>query len=320
MQKPKVFIVGHEGTTGLRIYERLAKREDIEILTIAEEKRKDIEEIVTIAQSADILFLCLPDAASKEIVEATKHCSCKVIDTSTAFRTDSNWAYGFPELGQAYRQKIAQNKYIAVPGCHASGMISILYPLVQQGVLLPNYPLTIFSLTGYSGGGKKMIAQYEVPEMPQELMAPRQYGLGQKHKHLKEVVHVCGLAQPPIFAPIVDNYYSGMEVSVGLHTSYLNIGKDNKSCAQKIWECLAKQYEHTCLIKVANFDLNEVNSQFLNANQKTGLDSMTLYVTGNEDRVIIHSLFDNLGKGASGAAVQCMNIALGLEGIKGLVI
>lgn len=315
-EQKKVFIVGHEGTTGLRIHERLTNRSDIELLSIAEEKRKDMTEIAAIAAQADVVFLCLPDAASKEVVAAIKDLSCKIIDASTAHRTNPDWAYGFPELGNDYLENIKHKQYIAVPGCHASGMISILKPLVASGLVPKDYPISIFSLTGYSGGGKKMIAQYEADNKENELFAPRQYGLKQAHKHMPEVVHVCGLAQPPIFSPIVDDYYSGMEVSIGFHTAYL--GK--KVSAKDIWNTLYEQYKDSQLISVAPFNLDETNALFLSANQQTGLDSMVLYVSGNDDRVVVHSLFDNLGKGASGAAVECMNIALGLDPTKGLAL
>ncbi len=314
MSKHKVFIVGHEGTTGLRIHERLSGREDIQLLSIADEDRKDMSKIAAIAADAEIIFLCLPDAASMEVVEATKDLNCKIIDASTAFRTHPNWAYGFPELGADYKEKIATNRYIANPGCHASGMIAILEPLIVAGVVLSDYPVSIFSLTGYSGGGKKMIGQYESDDKETALYAPRQYGLGQAHKHMKEVVHICKLAHPPIFAPIVDDYYSGMEVSIGFHTALL----PNKPRAKDIWQVLADQYKESTMVHVAPLDLEATNGLFLSANENTDLDTITIYVSGNDDRVMVHALFDNLGKGASGAAVQCMNIALGLPEETGL--
>ena len=218
MTPHRVFIVGHEGTTGLRIHERLSNRKDIELLATADEDRKNVEAIKVVAKKADIVFLCLPDAASKDIMAVIGDLPCKVIDTSTAFRTDSDWAYGFPELGSNYKIAIATNKHIANPGCHASGMIACIAPLVKAGLVPADYPFTITSLTGYSGGGKKMIGQYESSPKDYFLYAPRQYGLGQEHKHLPEVQHVCGLSEAPIFMPIVDDYYSGMEVTVGIHS------------------------------------------------------------------------------------------------------
>ena len=218
----KVFIVGHEGTTGLRIHERLSDRKDIELLATADEDRKNVEAIKAVAKEADIVFLCLPDAASKEIMAAIGDLPCKVIDTSTAFRTADDWAYGFPELGADYKTAISTEKHIANPGCHASGMIACIAPLVKAGLVPTDYPFTITSLTGYSGGGKKMIGQYESEPKDYFLYAPRQYGLSQQHKHLPEVQHVCGLSEAPIFIPIVDDYYSGMEVTVGIHSRLCN--------------------------------------------------------------------------------------------------
>lgn len=316
MEKKKVFIVGREGTTGLRIDERLSGRADIELLSIAEKDRKNMDAIAEVAAQADLIFLCLPDAAAKEVVEATKDLSCKIIDASTAHRTNPDWAYGFPELGADYREKIASYRLIANPGCHASGMIAILAPLIKSGLVPADYPVTAFSLTGYSGGGKKMIAQYTEELKSHDLYAPRQYGLGQSHKHMPEVVAMTGLAEAPIFQPIVDDYYSGMETSIGFHTSKLT----GKVSPQDIWKALDDCYKGSKIIKVAPFDLPETNSMFLSANANSGLDTMTLYVSGNEERIVVHALFDNLGKGASGAAVQCMNIALGLPEETGLAL
>lgn len=316
MEKKKVFIVGREGTTGLRIDERLSGRTDIELLSIAEKDRKNMDAIVAVAAQADIIFLCLPDAAAKEVVAATKDLSCKIIDASTAHRTNSEWAYGFPELGPEFREKIASYRLIANPGCHASGMIAILAPLIKSGLVPADYPVTAFSLTGYSGGGKKMIAQYTEDLKSNDLYAPRQYGLGQSHKHMPEVVAMTGLEEAPIFQPIVDDYYSGMETSIGFHTSKLS----GSVSAQNIWTALNDYYKGSKLVKVAPFDLVETNAMFLAANRNSGLDTMTIYVSGNDERIVVHALFDNLGKGASGAAVQCMNIALGLPEETGLAL
>ena len=291
----KVFIVGHEGTTGLRIHERLSDRKDIELLATADEDRKNVEAIKEVAKEADIVFLCLPDAASKEIMTAIGELPCKVIDTSTAFRTADDWAYGFPELGADYKTAIATEKHIANPGCHASGMIACIAPLVKAGLVPTDYPFTITSLTGYSGGGKKMIGQYESEPKDYFLYAPRQYGLSQQHKHLPEVQHVCGLSEAPIFIPIVDDYYSGMEVT------------------------LEDFYKDSTFVTVVPFTENS-NTGMLNANQMSNTDSMKIYVTGNDERIMVNAIFDNLGKGASGAAVQCMNIALGLPEDTGLVL
>ena len=314
MDKKKVFIVGREGTTGLRIDERLSGRQDIELLSIAEADRKNMDKIAEVAAQADVIFLCLPDAAAKEVVEAVKDLSCKVIDASTAHRTNPDWAYGFAELGPEFRKGIEENRLIANPGCHASGMVAILYPLVKAGLVPADYPVSALSLTGYSGGGKKMIAQYEDDIQGTDLYSPRQYGLGQAHKHLPEVTKIVGLAQAPIFQPIVDDYYSGMETTIGFHTAFL--GKP--VTAKDMWEALNKHYQGSKMVKVAPFDLEATNKTILAANEASGLDTMTLYVSGNDDRVLVHAIFDNLGKGASGSAVQCMNIALGLPEETGL--
>ncbi|SNV70794.1 N-acetyl-gamma-glutamyl-phosphate reductase [Veillonella rodentium] len=313
MASYKVFIVGHEGTTGLRIHERLSDRKDIELLATADEDRKNIEAIKAVAKNADIVFLCLPDAASKEIMAAIGDLSCKVIDTSTAFRTDADWAYGFPELGESYKTAIATEKHIANPGCHASGMIACIAPLVKSGLVPTDYPFTVTSLTGYSGGGKKMISQYESEPKDYFLYAPRQYGLGQQHKHLPEVQHMCGLSEAPIFMPIVDDYYSGMEVTVGIHSRLCQ----NPISIATVQHTLEEFYKDSVIVNVAPFDENS-NSGMLNANQMSNTDSMKIHVTGNDDRIMVHAIFDNLGKGASGAAVQCMNIALGLPEETGL--
>ena len=314
MIKKKICIVGREGTTGLRIDERLSQRDDIEVLPIPEDKRKDLATIKEVASKADLVFLCLPDQAAKDVVEVLKDLSCKVIDASTAHRTNSDWAYGFPELGPAYREHIAQSRFIANPGCHASGAIAILAPLIKKGLVPADYPLTVLSLTGYSGGGKKMIALYQAMDRGSDLCAPRQW-LGQYHKHMSEVQAFTGLVEPPVFLPVVDDYYAGMETSIGFHLSHLK-----GISPQDIWQALQDFYAGSKIIKVAPFNLEETNGLFLGANQVAGLDTMTLYVSGNQDRVLVHAMFDNLGKGASGAAVQCMNIALGLAEETGLVI
>lgn len=313
MASYKVFIVGHEGTTGLRIHERLSDRKDIELLATADEDRKNIEAIKMVAKNADIVFLCLPDAASKDIMAAIGNLPCKVIDTSTAFRTNADWAYGFSELGESYKTAIATEKHIANPGCHASGMIACIAPLIKAGLVPADYPFTITSLTGYSGGGKKMIGQYESEPKDYFLYAPRQYGLGQQHKHLPEVQHVCGLSEAPIFMPIVDDYYSGMEVTVGIHSRLCQ----KPISIATVQHTLTDFYRDSVIVNVAPFDENS-NSGMLNANQMSNTDSMRIHVTGNDERIMVHAIFDNLGKGASGAAVQCMNIALGLPEETGL--
>ena len=300
----KVFIDGKAGTTGLRIYERLEQFEGVELISLSEEKRKDKESRKEALNSADIAFLCLPDDAARESVSLIENENTVVIDTSTAHRTLETWAYGFAELSPAHRNKIKNSKRIAVPGCHASGFISLIYPLVEAGALDGTENLSCFSLTGYSGGGKKMIAEYE--EEPDELLgAPRQYGLTQSHKHLKEMVKISGLQNAPAFCPIVSNFYSGMEVTVPLFKSDLKNGFD----IEKIKEIYKNKYNGP-LVKYEE-NLNEEG--FISASLLSGKDNMIISVFGNEDRIILTARYDNLGKGASGAAVECLNIVLGNE-------
>lgn len=307
----KVFIDGKAGTTGLRIYERLEQFEGIELISLSEEKRKDKESRKEALNSADIAFLCLPDDAARESVSLIENENTVVIDTSTAHRTLDDWAYGFPELSASHREKVKNSKRIAVPGCHASGFISLIYPLVEAGALNGTENLSCFSLTGYSGGGKKMIAEYE-EESDELLGAPRQYGLTQNHKHLKEMVKISGLKTAPAFCPIVSNFYSGMEVTVPVFKSDLNNGFD----IEKIKEIYKNKYNGP-LVKYEE-NLNEEG--FLSAGLLSGKDSMIISVFGNEDRIILTARYDNLGKGASGAAVECLNIVLGNDDTKGLEI
>ncbi len=300
----KVFIDGKAGTTGLRIYERLEQFEGIELISLSEEKRKDRESRKEALNSADIAFLCLPDDAARESVSLIENENTVVIDTSTAHRTLETWAYGFAELSPAHRNKIKNSKRIAVPGCHASGFISLVYPLIEAGALDGTENLSCFSLTGYSGGGKKMIAEYE--EEPDELLgAPRQYGLTQNHKHLKEMVKISGLESAPAFCPIVGDFYSGMEVTVPLFKSDLKNGFD----IEKIKEIYKNKYNGP-LVKYEE-NLNEEG--FISAGLLSGKDNMIISLFGNEDRIILTARYDNLGKGASGAAVECLNIVLGNE-------
>ncbi len=306
----KVFVDGSVGTTGLRIFQRLAEREDIELITISEEKRKDIACRKEAIESADAAFLCLPDDAAREIVAAISDSGVKILDTSTAHRTDVGWAYGFPELSEKFKDEIMHKNRIAVPGCHAGGFISLVHPLVSLGILPVDYPLVCYSVTGYSGGGKKMIAEYESGERQAELDSPRQYGLTQNHKHLKEMKAICRLSQNPIFAPIVADYYSGMVVSVPLYSNLLNKNVN----AKDIHEALAEYYNEKGVVSVMPFG----REGFLGSNNLSGKDSLEIEVSGNDDRIIIAARFDNLGKGSSGAALQCMNLALGCEETKGL--
>ena len=314
--KTKVFIDGSEGTTGLRIYERFQNRDDIELIKINPELRKDPEERKKMINSADIAFLCLPDAAAKESVSLVENDHVVIIDTSTAHRTEPDWAYGFPELSQEHREKIKNGKRIAVPGCYASGFISLIYPLVAKEILPKDYPVTSHALSGYSGAGKKAIAVYESEDRPRQFASGREYALTQQHKHLKEMQKITGLERTPCFCPIVDDYYSGMVVSIPLFTDMLS----KKVTVEELIDFYTEYYKGQEFIEVAKADDEVSASGFLAGNEKSGWDGLKIYVTGNEDRIVVSSQFDNLGKGASGAAIECMNLVLGCEPGKGLAL
>lgn len=320
--KTKIFIDGSEGTTGLRIHERFAGRDDVELLTISSELRKDTEERKRLINASDITFLCLPDAAARESVSLVENEHVKIIDTSTAHRTEEGWAYGFPELSATHREAIVKGKRIAVPGCHATGFISVVYPLVAAGVLSPDYPVSAFSLTGYSGGGKKMIAEYEAEERDKAFDAPREYALTQQHKHLKEMQKITGLSRQPLFSPIVADYYSGMVVSLPLYTDALQkdiLNKEGTGSMPQLLQAFYKNYyQGQQFIQIMNEEETAGLSGMLPGNGCSGFDGLHIYVTGNEERVVVSAQFDNLGKGASGAAIQCLNILLGCEESKGL--
>ncbi len=305
----KVFIDGSSGTTGLRIRERLCNRKDIEVIALDEAHRKDAGARRDAFQKADVAFLCLPDAAAIEAVELAKDSGAVIIDTSTAHRTAAGWTYGMPEL-TGCKEKIMKAKYIANPGCHASGFIALVAPLVEKGLLVKDTLLTCFSLTGYSGGGKNMIAEYEDPQRSPLLNAPRQYALGQMHKHLKEMNVVCGLENAPVFCPIVADFYSGMELTVPLFK------KDLQGSMADVRRIYAEYYTGPLI----HFNEAAEEKGFLSAAAFSGRDDMEITVTGNEDRILLVSRFDNLGKGASGAAIQNMNIVLGLPETEGLEI
>ena len=305
----KVFIDGSAGTTGLRIVERLSQRSDLELLILPDELRKEPTARADALASSEIAFLCLPDDAAKESVALAAGSKVKIIDTSTAHRTADDWAYGMPELS-GIRERITGSSRIANPGCHASGFIALVAPLVQAGILPKDSALHCFSLTGYSGGGKKMIAEYQDPNRNPLLGAPRQYALTQSHKHLKEMGKLCGLEQSPIFCPIVADFYSGMEVSVTLHASQIKGGLEDI-------KALYQQYYQTGLI---HFDDAADADGLLSAAAYSGRDDMGVSVFGNEDRILLTARFDNLGKGASGAAIQNMNILLGLPEDTGLTV
>ena len=314
--KTKIFIDGSEGTTGLRIYERFEGRDDIELLRISSDLRKDTAERKRLINESDITFLCLPDVAARESVSLVENENVRIIDTSTAHRTESGWAYGFPELSADHRAAIKNGKRIAVPGCHATGFISVVYPLIAGGILPADYPVTAFSLTGYSGGGKKMIAEYEAEGRNKDIDAPREYALTQQHKHLKEMKAITGLAKEPLFSPIVADYYSGMVVSVPLYTEYFKKCKNPK----ELTEYFAEYYKGEKFIKVVENGNEDLYGGMLAGNTLSGWDGLKVYITGNEERVVVSAQFDNLGKGASGAAVQCLNILMGCEENKGLVL
>ena len=310
--KPKVYIDGKEGTTGLQIYDRLAARSDIELLLIDEDKRKDPVERKRLMDAADIVFLCLPDAAAIEAVGLIESPTTRVIDASTAHRTNPDWDYGFPELSAAHREAIQASKRVANPGCHATGFISVVYPLVAMGLISRDACLSSFSLTGYSGGGKKMIAQYEAEDKGAELFAPCPYGMGQGHKHLPEMQKICGLTHKPVFTPIVDDYYKGMATTVPFHMSEMQ----GVSTLHEVWQKLSDYYAGATMVQVAE----TTDTAKIYGNAKAGKDTLTLIVAGNDEQFTITALFDNLGKGASGAAVQNMNLMLGLDETTGLTL
>jgi len=301
----KIFIDGKAGTTGLRIYERLENRSDVEIITLSEELRKDPDARKQAINSADVVFLCLPDVASIEAVAMVENDNTVIIDTSTAHRTNPDWAYGFAELSDKFENKIKNSKRIAVPGCHASGFIALVHPLIEAGFLSKDVELTCHSLTGYSGGGKKMIAEYEDDGRNELLDAPRQYGLTQNHKHLKEMVKISGIENAPIFCPIVSDFYSGMEVTVPVFRSMLK----NGATIDDIKKLYAEKYNTEIVKYVEEAD----EEGFLSSNKLRYKDSMEITVSGNEDRILLVARYDNLGKGASGAALECLNIVLGNE-------
>lgn len=304
----KVYIDGAVGTTGLRIRERLSSRSDVELLIIPEEYRKDINYRKEYVNRSDVTFLCLPDSASIEAVKLAED-RVKIIDASTAHRTNPNWAYGFPELGKDFYDKIKNGNRIANPGCHASGFIALIYPLIKSGVLDKDTYLTCTSLTGYSGGGKKMIADYEDANRDELLDAPRVYGLNQSHKHLPEMCYVTGLKRAPSFTPIVGDFYSGMQVIVPIELNMLK-GIDSLKSLQELYKDF---YNDKKLVRAVDF-----NESFISTKLLSGKDVMEVTVCGNEERVNLISLFDNLGKGASGAAIQNFNIISGVDETKGL--
>lgn len=309
--KPKVYIDGQSGTTGLQIRERLEKRSDIELLRIDEDKRHDSAERKKFLNAADVAFLCLPDDGAREAAAMVENPDTCIIDASTAHRTAEGWTYGFPELSGEQRAAIQASRRIANPGCHATGLISSTAPLVRMGILPADYPLTCFSLTGYSGGGKKMIAEYEAPERDERLASGRLYALTQKHKHLPEMVKVCGLAHPPVFVPVVEDFYKGMATTILLQSALLA----KPVTGQELRDALAEYYAGQRFVSVAPYGGDE---PVLFASALAGTNRLRLAVAGNDEQITVTALFDNLGKGASGAAVQNMNLVLGFDEGAGL--
>lgn len=310
--KPAIFIDGREGTTGLQIYDRLAGRDDIELIPIAEEARKDPAARKECLNAADLVFLCLPDNAAQEAVAMIDNPRTKVIDASTAHRTAPGWTYGFPELSPAHRAAVTASSRVANPGCHASGFISIIYPLMQLGLLPDDYPLCAYSLTGYSGGGKKLITEYEDPHRDPRHASNRIYGTNLHHKHLPEMVHVCGLKYPPVFQPVLGDFYQGMATTVLFRNDTLPGGPT----AMNLREVLADYYEGQSFLSVAPLGGDE---PVIYADTLAGTNFLRLIVCGHEEQTSITALFDNLGKGASGAAVQNMNLMLGFPEETGLL-
>lgn len=313
----KIFIDGQEGTTGLQIVGRLEIRQasgDIEILKIPAEKRKNIKEREKYINDADIVFLCLPDDAAREAVNLVKNENVKIIDASTAHRTNSNWAYGFPELSQNQFGKIKNSKRVSVPGCYASGFVALLAPLVARGIVATHYPIFTYGISGYSGAGNKAIAQYEDPNRNPELDSPRLYALGLGHKHLPEMKMYSGLAYNPMFTPIINDYYNGMIVTIPLQSRLLS----KRTSRTAILDILSMHYSGANFIKVIQNN-EDISSLFLAANTLADTNSMEIRVLGNDEQILLVARFDNLGKGASGAAVQCMNIMLGIDETTGLI-
>ncbi len=310
----KVFIDGSAGTTGLRINERFKDRDDIEIMHIDEAKRKDPEEIKKFINESDFTFLCLPDDAAREAVSYVENDDTVIIDTSTAHRTLDDWAYGFPELSGEFEEKIRSSKRIAVPGCYASGFIALAYPLVSGGLIPADYPAAVFAVSGYSGGGKKLIEAYEEDGRDAKFDSARMYAWGQAHKHLKEMKKISGLEREPIFAPLTTNYHSGMIVQFPIYGHLMN----KQMTPSALRDYYADFYAGKKFMKVMPFGADVDAGGAIFSDACAGWDGMEIFVSGNSDRLMIASRFDNLGKGASGAAIECMNISMGADPAKGL--
>jgi len=312
--KYRVFVDGREGTTGLKIHDYLAARPDLEVLEIDPDKRKDIDARRALINQADIVFLCLPDAAARESVALVSNPSTRIIDASTAHRTDPDWVYGFPELNKARRGLIRDSKRVTVPGCHATGFIAALYPLISAGIVPADYPVTFYSVTGYSGGGNKVIAEYEEAEADGSLRSPRHYALTLNHKHLPEMWKITGLAHPPLFAPIISSFARGMAVSVPLLPRLL----PKSVTPDEVRQALAAHYEGERFVRVMPAREDDLENGRLNPEGCNDTNRLDIFVFGHADQIMVISRLDNLGKGASGAAVQNMNIMLGLSEGAGL--
>ncbi len=311
-----IFIDGQEGTTGLRILERFAGREDIRLMEIDPALRKDAAERKKLIQASDFAILCLPDAAAREAVELAGDAPVRIIDASTAHRTNPAWAYGFPELSEAHREKIKTSNRVAVPGCYASGFNSLAYPMVASGLMPADYPVQCFAVSGYSGGGKKMIAEVEAPDSMPEVHSPRFYGLANNHKHLPEMQMISGLAKKPMFTPIVDDYYNGMVVSIPVQADIAG----RAVSPREIHAMFEKHYAGSRFVKVMPFmEEAELTSLKLSSNDLRDTNMMEIFVFGSEGQALLCSRLDNLGKGASGAAVQCLNIMMGVDETTGLL-
>jgi len=310
----KVFVDGQEGTTGLKIFEYLSRRTDVEVLRIEESKRKDIEERRRLINASDVTFLCLPDVASRESASLVENDHTVLIDASTAFRTHADWAYGLPELARAQRQRLRTAKRIAVPGCHASAFVLAMRPLVEAGFVPPDFAAHSYSITGYSGGGKKMIADYEGEPNP-KLQSPRPYALALGHKHLPEMAAHTGLKAAPVFTPIVGPFYKGLAV-----TTYFSPSQLAKRVGPRdVAALFAEYYAGEVFVRVAPFDADDnLDAGFFDVQANNDTNRVDLFVFGNEERFLTVARLDNLGKGASGAAIQCMNLAIGADEQTGL--
>ena len=314
--KKTVFVDGQHGTTGLRIRERLNGRTDIEVLEIPEDKRKDPEARKKLINEADIVFLCLPDDAARESVSLIKNDSVCVIDGSTAHRVTEGWVYGLPELKKEQRELIKNARRISVPGCHAAGFVLMLYPLVTQGIVPPDYPVSCHAVAGYSGGGKAMIAEYIAENAVDYVKKPRPYSLALNHKHIPEMTKIPGLSRPPVFSPTVVDVYNGEIISIPLVPAYLK----KPVSAEEIRETLAAYYAGEKFVKVMPYPADGyLKNGYLTFTDCNDTNNLEIFVFGNKDRILLSARYDNLGKGASGTAVQNMNIVLGVAEDTGLV-